>query len=62
MLLHIVKLVFEYQRELKTVAMSVSIFQPGDMADNVWTLICDISSNGAVFTSSVKLVHYHLIN
>lgn len=62
LLLHIVKLVFGYQRELKTLVASVSTFQPGDMADNDWNLICDISSNGAVFASSVKLAHYHLIS
>lgn len=40
--------------------MFVSILLPGDMADNDCTLICDVSSSGAVF--NVKLVHYPLIS
>lgn len=53
---------FGYQRELKTLVTFISVFQPGDMADSDWTSICDLSSSGAVFTSSVKLTHYHLIS
>ena len=59
LLLHVVKLVFGFQRKLKTVYVTyqngVSMFKPGDMVSSDWTVVRDTPSQWGCIYKQCKI-------